>query len=173
MLRKILDTTDPKLRKKSRPVQKVDKKIKFLIKDLKETLAVQEDPEGIGLAAPQIGKNVQVFAIKPKEDIKIIINPKVVSVSKEKTKIDKTKTMEGCLSLPHYYGPLQRAKKIKIKYLNENGDQITETFSDLDAQIVLHEIDHLKGKLFVDRLIEQKKPLYELVDGEWQEVELA
>ena len=80
--------------------------------------------------------------------------------------------MEGCLSLPHYYGPLLRPDKVKAKYLNEKGDTVTETFHGFEAQIIQHEVDHLVGILFVDRLLEQKKPLFELVDDEWQEVEI-
>lgn len=181
MIHDILKATDPKLRRRSKPARKLDKKILSLIKDLKDTLKVQDDPEGIGLAAPQIGKNVQVFIIKPQDKISVFINPKILSIKelkgdkKDNEKVGqkvKGKTMEGCLSLPHYYGPLKRAKEVKVKYLNEEGTKMVETFKDLDAQIILHEIDHLNGKLFVDRLLEQKQRLYELVGNEWQEVDL-
>lgn len=186
MVREILKATDPRLRKKSKPVKKFDKKTVRLIKDLKDTLNVQEDPEGVGLAAPQIGKNVRVFITMPKNKIAVFVNPKILSVKEiKKTKKSKSsklewgagrkekgKTMEGCLSLPHYYGPLKRAREIKIKYLNEEGADKVKIFKNLDAQIILHEIDHLNGILFVDRLLEQKKLLYELVGDEWQEVDL-
>lgn len=80
--------------------------------------------------------------------------------------------MEGCLSLPHFYGPLVRAQKITIEYLDENGDTQTSSYEGLLAQIVQHEIDHLDGIIFVDRLLEQKRPLYEYRDGEWEKVEI-
>ncbi len=80
--------------------------------------------------------------------------------------------MEGCLSLPHYYGPLARSTKIKVNYLNEQGNKKEESFEGIDAQIIQHEIDHLDGTLFIDRLLAQKKPLYELVDDNWEQVEL-
>ena len=80
--------------------------------------------------------------------------------------------MEGCLSLPHFYGPLKRPPKIKIEYLDEDGNKKIDTFEGLEAQIIQHEIDHLEGVLFIDRLLEQKEKLYEYVDGEWEEVDL-
>lgn len=173
MVKKILSVTDPILRKKSKPVKKIDKKVLSLIADLKDTLVVQENPQGVGLAASQIGKNFRVFAMKPKDKIKIIINPVIVSISKQKEKSkDENKIMEGCLSLPHFYGPLKRPQEIKIKYLTEKGEKRTEVFKDFPALIVQHEIDHLDGIIFVDRLLEKKKPLYELKGDEWHEVEL-
>ncbi len=175
MIKPILDARDLKLRIKSKPVIKFDKKTKLLIKDLKDTLRVQDDPEGIGLAAPQIGKNTQVFVMKPKEEMTVVVNPKIISVEKLAKKNPKKKlpkTMEGCLSLPHYYGPLRRSKKVKIKYLDEEGKDTIRSFEGLEAQIVLHEIDHLNGVLFVDRLLENRTPLYELIDDEWHEVDL-
>lgn len=173
MVKKILSVTDPILRKKSKPVKKIDKKVLSLIADLKDTLVVQENPQGVGLAASQIGKNFRVFAMKPKDKIKIIINPVIVSISKQKEKSkDEDKIMEGCLSLPHFYGPLKRPQEIKIKYLTEKGEKRTEVFKDFPALIVQHEIDHLDGIIFVDRLLEKKKPLYELKGDEWHEVEL-
>lgn len=177
MVRKIIKVKDPRLREKSSPAKKVDKKVLNLIADLKDTLSVQKDPEGIGLAAPQVGKRQRVFVAKTEDGIRAFINPKIVSVAKQKKSSQRDrhpkKIMEGCLSLPNFYGPLMRPKKIKIKYLNEKGKQLVETFEGFAAQIVAHEIDHLNGVLFIDRLLEQKKPLYELVEDEWQEVELV
>lgn len=173
MIRKILVSTDPLLRQKSKPVGQIDKKITQLIKDLKDTISVQNDPEGVGLAAPQIGKNLRVFVIKPDKKITAFINPEIISISKKTQKPKESKKiMEGCLSLPHYYGPLKRASGVKIRFLNEQGKQITQVFTGLEAQIILHEIDHLNGILFVDRLLEQKRPLYQYINGEWEEVEI-
>ena len=164
MIQDIVRTTDPRIRIKSKPVVKVDKKISQLIKDLKETLKAQLDPEGVGLAAPQIGKNVQAFVMLDDDKVRVVMNPKILKLSSKlqnpKNKNGRT-VMEGCLSLPHYYGPIKRAREITIEYLNENGEVVTETFTGLTAQIVQHEIDHLNGTVFVDRLLEQGKPLYE------------
>ncbi len=84
----------------------------------------------------------------------------------------KQEILEGCLSLPYYYGPLVRSPKITVRYLNEKGEKTTETFDGFNAQIILHEIDHLNGILFIDRLLEEKKPLYKVDGDEWEEVEL-
>lgn len=177
MVQRIIQSGEKKLREVSKPILKIDKKIKSLIEDLKDTLAVQKDPEGVGLAAPQIGVNLRAFAIDFKNLKRIVINPEIISLSdtKKVNKVKKSKSeiLEGCLSLPHYYGPLKREDYVKIKYLNENGEEVVEEFKDFNAQIVLHEIDHLNGFLFVDRLLEQKKKLYKLdINDEWEEVEI-
>lgn len=176
MIRKIVGVNNPGLREKSKPAKKIDKKVLSLIKDLKDTLEAQTDPEGVGLAAPQIGKNLRVFVVKYQSKPEVFINPKILSTSVfiPKTASKKRKKiMEGCLSLPHYYGLLKRPQKVKIKYIAENGKQVTKTFEGFKAQIIQHEVDHLNGRLFVDKLIEQKKPLYELIGDQWQEVELV
>ena len=183
MIRPIVKAGVETLRKPSKPVGFANKKIADLIADMEETLSVQKDPEGVGLAAPQIGKNLRLFIMKPtkKSPITTVINPEIVSLSKEKEVFVKRKgVMEGCLSLPHYYGPLTRNKSVTINYqvlAAQNGSYSLQaksgTFTDFEAQVVLHEIDHLNGVLFVDRLLEANKPLYELTkDGEWIEVEL-
>lgn len=174
MIRKVLQSGDPILRQKSKPVKKVDKKVLSLIRDLKDTLNRQKDPEGVGLAAPQIGKNLSVFLADYKNFQRVVINPEVLKIGKRsKVKVkSKKEILEGCLSLPYYYGPLKRAAKITLRYLNEKGEKITEDFEGFNAQIILHEIDHLKGILFIDRLLEEKKPLYKVEGDKWEEVEL-
>ncbi len=175
MNRKIVTVKNPLLRQKSRSIAKIDKKVTELIADMRDTLRAQSDPEGVGLAAPQIGKNVRIFLMVHEGVERICINPEIVEVSETKpTKKRKVKTvLEGCLSLPHYYGPLTRAKKITINYLSETGEKITETFEGFLAQIVQHEIDHLEGVLFIDRIVEQHAPLYLFHGEEWEEVELV
>lgn len=175
MIRKIIQSGDPILRAKSKPVAKVDKKVLEVIKDLKDTLKTQKEPEGVGLAAPQIGKNVRIFLADYKGFTRVVINPEILKIEEKhiKEKKSKKEILEGCLSLPYYYGPLKRAAKLTLKYLNEKGEEITEDFTDFNAQIILHEIDHLDGILFIDRLLEDKKPLYKVEDDEWEEVELV
>jgi len=176
MVQKVLRSTDPKLRVKSKEVKKVDKKILDLIQDLKDTLSVQKEPEGVGLAAPQIGKNLRVFYANYDKFERVVINPEIIKESAKKG-LTKTKKgheiLEGCLSLPNYYGPLKRSSTVKIKYLNAKGEQIEEEFKGFNAQIILHEIDHLNGILFVDHILKEKKPLYKLNGKEWEEVELV
>ena len=183
MIQKILQSKDPLLRQNAKKVAKVDKKVLGVIKDLKDTLKVQKEPEGVGLAAPQIGKSLRIFVADYKPSLpsngknfqRVVINPEILEISKSKTednKKSKKEILEGCLSLPYYYGPLKRAARIKVKYLNEKGEEVIETFESFDAQIILHEIDHLNGILFVDHILEEKKPLYKVEGDEWEEVEL-
>jgi len=176
MIRKILKSGDPKLREIAKPIANIDGRILEIIKDLKDTLAIQKDPEGVALAAPQIGKSVRIFVANYQDFQRVVINPEIVKIDnrskpKEKTKAE-TKLLEGCLSLPNYYSPLKREPQVTVKYLNGKGKEITETFTDFQAQIVLHEIDHLNGILFIDRLLAKKKPLYKLEKDTWEEVEL-
>lgn len=178
MIQKILLSNDPILRQKSKAVSRVDKKVLKLVRDLKDTLSVQKDPEGVGLAAPQIGKNLRVFVANYKGFERVVINPEVIKIEsgiknqESSKKRNKKEILEGCLSLPYYYGPLKRAQKITIKYLNEKGEEVTETFEGFNAQIIMHEIDHLEGILFVDHLLKEKKPLYKVDGDEWEEIEL-
>ncbi len=183
MVQKIVQSGNPTLRRISKPVKKIDKKVLSLIQDLKDTLAVQKDPEGVGLAAPQIGKNLRIFVIVFKNLKRVVINPEIIKIGPPPSDIHHTHSseheiLEGCLSLPHYYGPLNRQNYVKIKYQTlSTTDKLpvtkTEEFRDFNAQIILHEIDHLNGFLFIDRLLEQKKKLYKLdKDDEWEEVEI-
>lgn len=178
MICKIVQSGDKKLREISKPVRSFDRKILSLIQDLSDTLEIQTDPEGVGLAAPQIGINLRAFAVSYKNLKRIVINPEILEIkdTPHPTKTSrgkKNEILEGCLSLPNYYGPLKRDPYVKIKYQNEKGEEIVEEFKDFNAQIILHEIDHLNGIMFVDRLLEQKEKLYRLdKDDEWEEVEI-
>ncbi len=179
MIRKILQVKEKTLRQESKPVSVVDKKILELIEDMEDTLAAQKDPEGVGLAAPQIGKNVRMFLMNYDNTEKVVINPEILHIeeraktTKGKRKHKREKLLEGCLSLPHYYGPLKRANKLTLKYMDETGKSVTEEFKGFLAQIVQHEIDHLNGILFIDRVLEQNAPLYHFHGEEWEEVDLV
>jgi len=118
MVRKILSAKEPSLRQPSKPVGKIDKKIIQIVNDLKETLATQKDPEGVGLAAPQIGKNLRIFVASYAKTSLVAINPEIVWVGSKLSEASENKEqlMEGCLSLPHFYGPLRRASSITIKF---------------------------------------------------------
>lgn len=197
MICKVLTTKDPNLRQVSKPVIKFDKKIAQLIKNLEDTLEAQKDPEGVGLAAPQIGVFLRVFIMRYQGKITPVVNPEILKISKKtnspvptrKRANEKTPAsprgersehiMEGCLSLPHYYGPVERAWEITVKYQvpklvigNWSLVIVQRTFTGFPAHIIQHEIDHLNGKVFLDRLFEQKRQLFQLKNNEWQEVEL-
>lgn len=175
MILNLVDIKDPILRKEAKPVKKLDKKVKKLIADMQETLVSQNDPEGIGLAAPQVGKSLQLFLVNFEGLERVVINPKILEIKKvKKTKKPKKENLlEGCLSLPHYYGPIKRPNFVTIEYMNKTGERITETFKGFPAQIIQHEIDHLHGKLFIDHILEQDSPLYKFDGEEWEEVELV
>lgn len=145
------------LRQMCEPVARVDKKILSLIEDLTDTLLSQP---GVGLAAPQIGVLKQVALIRLGQthddpDAKLsdpiaLINPRVVSSSEE-----EVKDYDSCLSIPHLYGYTYRPQKVTISTLTvKGGEQILE-LSDLDARVALHEMDHLKGVLFMDHIRSQ------------------
>jgi peptide deformylase len=180
---KIVEIKDPVLRQKARPIKKIDKKIKKLIEDMKETLLSQKDPEGVGLAAPQVGKSLQIFIMHwPEEGIKtkVVVNPRIIKTRNEqdvkRKKVAKARQdkqlLEGCLSLPNYYGPVKRKEEITIEYWDEEGKKKIETFGGFSAHIVQHETDHLKGVVFVDHILKQKAPLYYIKGDEYEEVEI-
>jgi len=174
---KIVDIKHKALRLKSKNIKKIDKRILKLIEEMKTTLLSQSDPEGVGLAAPQVGKNLRIFIMHYPEDkiyTKVIINPKLILTKNQKQKVKRSEKdiLEGCLSLPHYYGPVERVNYIKLEYLDENNNKQIEEFKGFAAQIVQHELDHLEGKLFIDYILEQKSPLYYIRGDEVSEVEV-
>lgn len=166
----------------AKPVGKIDSSIKKLIAEMKETLDKTRDPEGVGLAAPQVGKALQIFVVKPTRNAKheVYINP-VITLSekplkKRRKKADGTK-LEGCLSIPSIWGPVKRAEKVSITYLDETGKQKTEEVGGFKATILQHEYDHLQGILFPKRILEQKGKLYKSSKNEknedvFEEIEL-
>lgn len=142
----ILHYPDKRLRKVAKPVAKVDGKIKKLVEDMFETM--YEAP-GIGLAATQVDVHQQVIVIdvSPDKDQPLcLINPEILSEE------GVEKCDEGCLSVPDIYEAVERAEKVTIKAMNENGDEYTLQADELLAVCIQHEMDHLKGKLFVDYL---------------------
>ncbi len=145
------------LTKKCQRVEKVDDEVKALAKNLVDTLLNARNPEGAGLSAPQLGILKRVIVARkftenpnnPNETLSqeyVLINPKIISLSEEK-EID----WEGCLSIPDTYGKVERAKKIKVKALNESGEEIRISASGFFARVILHEIDHLDGILFTSK----------------------
>ena len=151
----ITDKDNKFLRSQAEPVEKITPEIRELIRKMKK---IMKTNNGVGLAAPQIGVNKQIFVAEllyeGEEDgiFYAAVNPKITNVSKEKEKLE-----EGCLSLPKLYGEVPRAKKITVEYLNEMGKKKRLKASGLLARIFQHEIDHLNGGLFIDKAKEIKK----------------
>lgn len=142
----ILHYPDKRLRKVAKPVAKVDEKIKKLVEDMFETMYLAP---GIGLAATQVDVHQQVIVIDVSPDKGqplCLINPEILSEE------GVEKCDEGCLSVPDIYEAVERAEKVTIKAMNENGEEYTLQANELLAVCIQHEMDHLKGKLFVDYL---------------------
>jgi len=168
---KIVNTPNKILNQVVEPVKKIDDRIKNLIIEMEETLIAQEDPQGVGLAAPQVGVDLAIFIIKPslKSSTQVFINPKILkSVTDHQSLIaDKEKSkLEGCLSIPRIWGSVERAESVLLEYQNIDGKTIQHLFKGFKATIIQHEMDHLQGVLFTQRSLEQNKPLYEEKDGE-------
>jgi len=133
------------LRQKSKRVRNIDGSIQKLIGDMIETL--HAEPGRAGLAAPQIGIPLRVIVIGiPDEEDIILINPKIVRKTGEQS------VTEGCLSIPGYFGHIERAESVTVKGRNQSGKEIRIKADGLLAQALEHEIDHLNGILYIDHL---------------------
>ncbi|MEF2641288.1 MAG: peptide deformylase [Clostridia bacterium] len=145
-IRNIREDGDEILRKKSREVEVVDDKIREILEDMVETM---HKYNGVGLAAPQIGLLKRLIVIDLYDDkgpIKLV-NPEII---KEK---GTQEVEEGCLSFPNKFAKIIRPEEVTIKALNENGKTVKISAKGLLAQALSHEIDHLNGILFVDKII--------------------
>jgi peptide deformylase len=161
----IVTAPNPVLSTKVKSVTKVDQAILNLIEQMENALDTATDPIGVGLAAPQVGKSLAIFVVKPtpRAKLQVFINPKITKVEGEtdgKTK-DKSKKLEGCLSLKNIWGEVERAKVVWLKYLDIEGKPHHKKFNNFIATIIQHEVDHLNGILFPKRVLEQKGTLYE------------
>lgn len=141
-LRQIVQIGEPVLRKKSKKVEKIDEKIIQLLDDMAETMY---DADGVGLAAPQVGILKRVVVIDIGEELIELINPEIIETSGEQ--IDE----EGCLSVVGEAGNVRRPNYVKVRALNRN-ETIELEGEELLARAFCHEIDHLDGILFVDKI---------------------
>lgn len=163
----ILVAPNPILRRKAAVVSAVDGGIQKLLKDLEETMIVED---GIGLAAPQVGVSKRVLVmdvpanmtvegeelvgIDPNPNFYRMVNPEIIWASEK-----LVTCREGCLSVPGQFAPVIRPDIVRVRYLNEKGISCETDFSHLQAVCVQHEIDHLDGKLFVDYLSSIKRDM--------------
>lgn len=142
------------LRNKSQLVKDITPEVLSLIKEMKETLAAAKN--GVGLAAPQVGRNVRLFVVAQdiaKNGHTVFINPAITQVSKkDKDMVEE----EGCLSLPGDWYELARVDKVTIKATDETGAKFKIRAKGLLARLMLHEVDHLNGILFIDHLKNKK-----------------
>lgn len=164
---------DPGLREKTRPVTNFDDELQTLIDNMIETM---REANGVGLAAPQIGQRLQLAVIEslPEEDdegnplpdsreLFVIANPKIVWESRE-----VVDGIEGCLSIPGYLGEVERAVSIRVRAQDRHGKKIKLRLSGWTARIFQHEIDHLNGVLFIDKLTAEENFW---TDAEFQEMQ--
>lgn len=160
----ILSAPSEVLSQKAASVKKIDKSILSLIEQMIRAMERASDPVGVGLAAPQVGKSLQIFIAKPKinSPVFIFINPKIVwEKPVEKGKRQKyAKKLEGCLSLKDIWGEVERFPQIRLQYLDGKARKHTKNFSGFLGTIIQHEFDHLNGILFPKRVLEQKGTLY-------------
>lgn len=134
---------DPVLREPATTVSVVDDDVRKLIRDLEDTM---RDAPGIGLAAPQVGVQRRVLVYDIGEGLNVLINPRIV----EQDGSDEDE--EGCLSIPGLAFPVVRAWTIVVEGLDENGEEVRYSAEDIHARVIQHEVDHLDGKLYLDRL---------------------
>ncbi|MCL4488218.1 MAG: peptide deformylase [Chloroflexi bacterium] len=161
-IREILTSEQPVLRQKAKKVKRVDGSTQKLIEDMLETM---RGANGLGLAAPQIGVSLRALVIEMPEDEEepqggkqvILINPEIVKAEGEQF------GEEGCLSIPGYVGMVRRAMKVTVKGLDRKGKEVRVKGEKLMARALQHEIDHLDGVLFTDRL-EKPEDLYRLTE---------
>lgn len=142
-IRKIVQLGDEHLKKVSEPVTEINEEIKGLIQDLKDTLY---SVDGVGLAAPQIAVNKSVVFIDLRDgtDPLVLINPEITQ--SKGSEVD----YEGCLSYPGYEGTVERPTKVVVEAYNETGELVAYEAEGLMARCFCHEIDHLKGIMYVD-----------------------
>lgn len=191
----IVPAPNPILNRTLEPVGKVDSKIIKIIKDMELVLINQKDPPGVGLAANQVDLDLRIFLALIDNQIVPFINPEILDKSTELYPPDdgKNHLLEGCLSLHGYYGLVRRSKWIKFKAVTvnlkdlENGiptdpnlyKEHIQKYTNFPAQIIQHEMDHLNGHIFVERILEQKQKLYKITGKDkkdktvFEEVDLA
>ena len=152
-LREIIKKGDPVLEKHCHPVTRFDQKLWDLLDDMRETLA---QANGLGLAAPQVGiLRRAVLVVNDQEEMLELINPEIIASEGEED------GLEGCLSVPDYRAKVKRTARIHVEATDLDGKPVSFDADDLLAICVQHEIDHLDGKLFIDRISRLKRMMYE------------
>lgn len=145
---------DPILREKAAPVAEISEDHKQLIRNMFETMYAEE---GVGLAAPQVGVSERIIVVDPQQDdlpAFAMINPEILELSKETEKGE-----EGCLSIPGLRDIVERAYKVVVRGTTETGETRELELDGLPARIIQHEVDHLDGILFFDRLSALKRKM--------------
>jgi peptide deformylase len=157
-LRAVLQFPDRRLKQVSEPVARVSDEIRELARDM---LEVMYDEPGIGLAAPQLGAPVRLIVVDVhwneeggERNPRVLVNPEIVEASGEIT------WNEGCLSVPDFQADVERAERVRLRATDLDGSPVEIEASGLEAVCFQHEIDHLDGTLFIDRISRLKRSLY-------------
>lgn len=152
---------DPVLKTPSAPIDVIDERIRALVEDLLETVQL---PGRAGVAAPQIGVNLRAFSYNVHGEIGYILNPELVAVGDERDLVD-----EGCLSVPEHWHPTPRALYAKAVGIDLDGNEVVLEGEGLMAQMLQHEVDHLDGYVYLDRLErpERKLAMAQLRESSW------
>jgi peptide deformylase len=151
-IREILTVPDPRLKLVSKPVAGVDDELRALMDDMVETMY---EADGIGLAAIQVGVDKRVIVMDlsdDRNDPKYYVNPVITPLTE-----DLKPYQEGCLSVPDVFDDVERPAKVKVEYLNYDGEPVEEIAEDLFAVCIQHEMDHLEGVVFIDYLSKLKR----------------
>lgn len=162
-LRSVLTYPDPRLRQLSLPVENCEAPdIQQLIEDLVKT--GEASGHSVGIAAPQIGALWRIIYINCSAHVpkglgpQVLINPRIIAQE------DSYRMREGCMSLPEYVGPVPRARRIVVQALTPQGQQVELKAAKFEAVVIQHEIDHLDGVLFIDRMVSLKTDLLRRAD---------
>ncbi|MBU0493612.1 MAG: peptide deformylase [Chloroflexi bacterium] len=155
-IQRIVLADEPLLREKSKKVRRITDDVQRLVDDMVETM---RDAPGVGLAAPQVGALQRVVVMEvpvreeddeeanPRTRLYVLINPEIIEMSEEIICAD-----EGCLSVPGYVGEVERAAEVTVRYLNRAGHKMRLSGGGFLARVIQHEVDHLDGVLYTDRL---------------------
>lgn len=155
----VLTYPDPRLKQLSEPVEVFDDALRAFIADLEETM--RAGPGGVGIAAPQVGRFERIVIIDVSSKPKIEHHGRLVLINPEISAWEGfVKGREGCMSVPDYTGNVMRAERIVVDYQDEWGAPRRLETSGYEARAIQHEIDHLEGVLFLDRLVSRRNDLF-------------
>jgi peptide deformylase len=156
----ILQYPDERLKQLSEPVEHFDDELRTFIADLEQTM--RAGPGGVGIAAPQVGRFQRIAIVDVSSKPKIRHHGRLILINPEITEWDGMKIgREGCMSVPDYTGNVIRAEKISITACDEFGKQQSYDMEGYEARAVQHEVDHLDGLLFLDRLVSRRNDLFQ------------
>ncbi len=174
------------LRQEAKPIDVWTEELENFTQSLITTLRQKDNPPGVGLASPQVNHSLRMFCtfltpegIRPSKDnppqMRVFVNPEIISTSPNKTlgEDPQEPILEGCLSIPFFYGPVPRWQSIEFQFDEVKDGKLikkTEKFSEFAARVMQHEYDHLNGVLFTDYILEFDLPLYEEKDEKLKKV---